>query len=197
MAVEADPCHDANVAEVEHARAQLIDTVRDKGYEHRDPPFELSSGKKSHDFIDGKRALASGSDLRLACQLAIDLAAEAGVEFDAVGGLTMGADHFAHGIALLADCEWFVVRKKPKGRGTDQLVEGASLEGKRVLLTEDAVTTGGSIQKAYEVATDQGATVTGAVTLIDRGETGAGFFAERDVWYCPLLTYRDLDIEPV
>lgn len=185
------------MADVDQARSQLVDIVRRLGYEHRDPPFELSSGRKSHDFIDGKRALAAGSNLRLACQLAIDLAAGAGIEYDAVGGLTMGADHFAHGIALLSGCEWFVVRKEPKGRGTDQLVEGAELEDKRVLLTEDAVTTGGSIQKACEVVTDEGATVVGAVTLVDRGDSGARYFIERGIWYCPLLTYRDLDIEPV
>jgi orotate phosphoribosyltransferase len=197
MTADPPPCHDALVGDIEARRRRLAEIVRELGYEHRAEPFTLSSGKLSHDFVDGKRALAAGDNLRLACQLTIDLASHDGIEFDVVGGLTMGADHFAHAIALLAGCEWFVVRKQPKGRGTDQLVEGASLEGKRVLLTEDAVTTGGSIQRAHDVVVDEGGKVVGAMTLIDRGDTGAAFFDDRNIWYCPLLTYRDLGIEPI
>ena len=49
----------------------------------------------------------------------------ADIEFDCVGGLTMGADHLSHVIAVLAKTRWFVVRKEPKGRGTNKLIEGA------------------------------------------------------------------------
>jgi orotate phosphoribosyltransferase len=183
--------------DIESRRRQVAELVLQYGYERRDEPFELASGQLSHDYIDGKRALARGSDLELACELAVDLAERDGIEFEAVGGLTMGADHFAHGIAIVADCDWFVVRKTPKGRGTDKLVEGTDVTGKRVLLTEDAVSTGGSIQRAYEVVTDEGGKVVGAMTLIDRGDIGAAFFDALGVWYCPLLTYRDIDIEAI
>ena len=110
----------------------------------------------------------------------------------------MGADQFAHVVAVLARSEWFVVRKEPKGRGTDKLVEGARVgPGTRVLLVDDVVTTGGSIRKAYEAIVALGATVVAAATLVDRGDVAARFFAERAVPYAPVVTYRDLGIEPL
>jgi len=109
---------------VNELRAAVLDLVRSKGLRHFDEPVQLSSGEYSQDFIDAKRALAQGRDLRTACEAMAEMVADAGVEFDAVGGLTLGADQFAHGIALVADKAWFVIRKQPKGRGTDQWVEG-------------------------------------------------------------------------
>ena len=78
----------------------------------------------SHDFIDGKTALAKGEHLELACRAMIDAMDNLGVEWDAVGGLTMGADQFSHVTAVLARKKWFVVRKEVKGRGTNKRIEG-------------------------------------------------------------------------
>lgn len=184
----------------EQRRSQLLEVVRELGLIQFDEPRQLSSGEMSRDFIDAKRALAAGSDLRLACQVIAESIATQGIEFDAVGGLTLGADQFSHGIAtwLADDTEWFVIRKKPKGRGTDQLVEGAQLRsGSRVLLVDDVVTTGGSIQQAYRNVIDTGAVVAAASTLVDRGEVAAAFFAEHGVPYSPVFTYGSLGIEPV
>lgn len=188
---------DATPTELEAWRSQLVEIVRAKGYEYRAEPFELSSGRLSHDFVDGKQALARGEDLALACRYFAARAAAEGVTYDAVGGLTMGADQFAHGMAIVTGCDWFVVRKAPKGRGTNKVLEGAAIDGRSVLVCEDAVSTGGSILKAIEAAHDHGATVVGAITLIDRGEAFAPLMAERGIWYVPAMTYRDLDIEPI
>jgi len=177
-------------------RDQLIEIVREKGLTRFDEPVRLASGQMSREFVDGKAALAHGADLELACRALLEAVGD--IEFDAVGGLTMGADQFAHVVAVLAGTNAFVVRKEPKGRGTNKLVEGARVgPGTRVLLVDDAVTTGGSIQKAYEEITRLGATVVGAVTLVDRGDVAGPFFRSRDVPYFALVTYRDLDIEPV
>lgn len=178
-------------------RARLTDVILEKGYEHRDEPFELSSGELSHDFIDGKRALAQGTDLALACRCFLEQARRAGIVFEAAGGLTMGADQFAHGIAVISGCRWFVVRKQPKGRGTNKLVEGAEIAGRSVLLLDDVVTTGGSIVKALAAVQGEGANVVGAATLVDRGDVARPFFTDRGIWYDSVLTYRDLDIAPV
>lgn len=174
----------------------MIEIVRERGLVRLPEPVALSSGQLSRDFVDAKAALARGQDLQEACLALVESAGA--VDFDAVGGLTMGADQFAHVIAVLAGKDWFVVRKEPKGRGTNKLVEGARLSATtRALLVDDVVTTGGSIQKAYEVVTGLGVKVVAAVTLVDRGEVAARFFARKEVPYFPLVTYRDLGIEPV
>lgn len=185
-------------ASFDELRAQLLRIVLERGYKRLPEPVKLASGQLSLDFVDGKEALARGSGLALACHAIVKLAESKSVEFDAAGGLTMGADQFAHGVSLLADCEWFVVRKEPKGRGTNRLVEGARLEaGKRVVLVDDVVTTGGSIKRAFEHVTDTGATVVLATALVDRGDEAESFFGERGIPYVPLLTYKDLEIAPV
>src|SRR4051812_457098 len=184
-----------SLAELQSA---VIDIVKKHGLEHRDEPFRLTSGEISHDYMDGKKALARGEHLREACLALIALAANEGVEFDAVGGMTLGADSFSHGIAVLTGVPWFVVRKQTKEHGTARRIEGAALSpDNRVLLIDDVATAGGSILAALEAVQAVGAEVTLAVTLVDRGEQTALKFAELGVRYRPLLTYRDLGIAPV
>lgn len=177
---------------------QLLRVVMEKGYKRLDEPIRLRSGELSEHFIDGKQALADGADLELACKALLELVADAGIEFDAVGGLTLGADQFAHGAAIVGRTRWFVVRKERKGRGTNKLVEGADIgTGTRVLLVDDVVSTGGSVQQAYHGIIETGADIVAAVTLVDRGDVADRFFADNQVPYFPLLTYRDLDIPAV
>jgi orotate phosphoribosyltransferase len=177
---------------------QLLDVVLAHGYLKLDEPVRLRSGELSAHFIDGKKALADGEDLELACRALLELVAEAELEFDVVGGLTLGADQFAHGVAIVGRKKWFVVRKQRKGRGTNKLIEGAELgTGVRVLLVDDVVSTGGSIKQAYDGIIENGADVVAAVTLVDRGNVARRFFKELGVPYLPLLTYEDLDIPPV
>lgn len=179
-------------------RDQLLQIVLREGYLRLEEPVQLRSGQWSQDFIDGKRALARGEDLELACRYILERLESAGIDFDAAGGLTMGADHFSHGVALVGRKRWFVVRKQAKGRGTNRRVEGAELgPGVRVLLIDDVVSTGGSIKDAWQCVADTGAEIVAAVTLVDRGEVAAPFFAEAGVPYFPLLTYQDLGIVPI
>ncbi len=86
-------------------------------------PVLLASGESSRDFIDAKVALSRGEDLKIACEALLE--SIGGIDFDAVGGLTMGPTSSAHVLAMLAGREWFVVRKEPKARGTNKVVEGA------------------------------------------------------------------------
>ena len=110
----------------------------------------------------------------------------------------MGADPLAVGVAAVAGSTWFSIRKAPKQRGTNQLLEGAPIgTGSRVLLLEDVTTTGGSAQKAYEAVCDTGAEVVAVASVLDRGETARRRFEALGVPYFPVLTYHDLGIDPV
>jgi orotate phosphoribosyltransferase len=175
-----------------------FDLIRTRGYEHREEPFRLASGQLSHDYIDGKYAIDTGERLTIVSRAVADLAVRSGIEFDAVGGLTMGADPLAHGIAMVTGSAWFSVRKEQKSRGREQWVEGTRLEpGTRVLLVDDVISTGGSTETALDRITPLGVVVTGVIPMVDRGDVAAGRFAKRNIPFAALVTYRDLGIEPV
>lgn len=179
-------------------RREVIALVRSRGYERRDQPFKLASGQLSHDYVDGKYAVDNGKRLELVSRAVVEETKRLGVTFNAVGGLTMGADALAHGVAMVSGCEWFTVRKEPKPRGREQWVEGARLDSThQVLLVDDVVTLGGSILQAYERVLSTGASVVAVVPMVDRGDAGVRLFARLKVPYAALVTYRDLEIEPV
>jgi orotate phosphoribosyltransferase len=183
---------------VSDLRQQAIALVLERGYERRQEPFKLASGQMSHDYVDGKFAVDNGERLALVSRAIIELAAQEGMDFTAVGGLTMGADALAHGVSILSGAAWFAVRKEPKPRGREQWVEGARLDGSdRILLVDDVVSMGGSILKAYDRVVATGAVVVGVIPMVDRGESGCQLFSDLSTPYVPLMTYRDLGIEPV
>jgi len=179
--------------------ARLLEIVSDPvALRHLPEPIRLASGEMSRDFIDAKVAVDDPDDLDFVGQAMVAEARRANVEFDAVGGLILGAVPFTFAVAGAARCKWFLIRKEPKGRGTNRWIEGARITtGMRVLLVEDVVTTGGSIRDAFERVGLEGGKVVFATTLVDRGDQAAGFFAGAGVPYAPMLTYHDLGIEPV
>lgn len=184
-------------------RTLLRDIISANGYQQFAQPIHLSSGVTSRDFIDTKVALSGGDNLAVACQEMLwangvfDLDATTD-KFDAVGGMTMGADHLAHGMALIGGFRWFSIRQAPKGRGTNQLIEGADLApGDRVLLIDDVVTTGASIRRAYQHLIGRNVVIVGATCLVDRGDDTTQFFSTVQVPYVALLTYEDFNIDPV
>ena len=179
-------------------RQHLLEILKEKGLRRLAVPIELASGELSSDFVDGKEALAHWSDLKVAGDAIVETLRAAGIDFDAVGGLTLGADALAVSIAASANSRWFFVRKEPKKRGTRRVIEGAQITaGDRVVLVDDAVTSGGSILQALDAAIEAGATPVAAVTLVDRGEIATPKFAARGIPYFPMVTYRDLEIVPV
>jgi orotate phosphoribosyltransferase len=192
------PAADRRASQVSQLREQVVTLVKERGYERREEPFRLVSGQLSHDYIDGKRAISSGDGLRLVAEAIVELAADEGVDFDAVGGLTMGADPLAHAVAVLTGKAWFSVRKSAKQHGKQKLIEGCELTpDTAVLVLDDVVTTGGSIEQALDAIDELQARVVLAVTLVDRADVAARRMSERGIVYRPLATYRDLDIDPV
>ena len=132
----------------------------------------LSSGQHASWYIDLRRILLSGGSAPLAGR--VMLAATADLDYDAVGGLTLGADpvatammHAAAGQGRKLDA--FVVRKSEKGHGLQRRIEGPDVAGRRVLAVEDTSTTGGSVLTAVEALREAGALVTGVAVLVDRG----------------------------
>ena len=98
-------------------------------------------------------------------------------DFEAVGGLTLGADPVAvamlHAAAAVGErLDAFVVRKAGKAHGLQRLIEGTPVEGRRVLAVEDTSTTGGSVLTAVEALREAGAEVVGVAVIVDRA-TGA------------------------
>lgn len=177
-------------------RDSIIATVARWGYEYRDMPIRLSSGEESHDYVDAKRALSRGARLSEVGRAILELAD--GIEFEAVGGLTMGSDPIAMAAAIAGDKLWFSVRKEPKAYGKQLLIEGAELEkGMPVILVDDVATTGRSILQALSALDEVGASVVLAITLVDRGEGTRKKLEARGVRYEPIMTYRDLGIQPV
>ncbi len=161
-------------------------------------PVVLASGELSRDFIDAKLAVDDADDLEMVGAAMAAAARQAGITFDAVGGLVLGAVPFTFAVAQATRSRWFLIRKEPKGRGTNRWAEGARIgPGTRVMLVDDVITTGGSIQLAYDRVRMTGAEVVIATTLVDRGDQAAAFFQDAGVPYVPMLTYRDLGIEPI
>ncbi|MGO9198069.1 MAG: orotate phosphoribosyltransferase [Acidimicrobiales bacterium] len=181
-------------------REQLRDLVLERGYERREEAFLLSSGGTSRDYVDLRRAVSRGADLELAGRAVAEALESAGVEFDVIGGMTMGADPVAHAVAMLTGRSWFSVRKAQKEHGTGRRIEGASLGDRtRAVVFEDTVSTGRSLLDALDVIQATPAQVVAVCTMLDRGEAMSARLSSLDtpVPYIRVLTYEDLGIEPL
>ncbi|MFI7005978.1 orotate phosphoribosyltransferase [Streptomyces sp. NPDC050145] len=154
-------------------RDALLQQIKDKAVVHG--KVTLSSGLEADYYVDLRRVTLDGEAAPLVGQVLLDLTAE--LDFDAVGGLTMGADPVA-GAMLHASAargqrlDAFVVRKAAKAHGMQRRVEGPDIKGRRVLVVEDTSTTGGSPLEAVQAVREAGAEVVGVATIVDRA-TGA------------------------
>lgn len=176
-------------------RAVLVDLVRTRGYEWREEPFALSSGGTSHDYVDCRHVVAAGGPMRIVGQAIIDIVE---VEWDVVGGPTMGADPLSHAVAMLTGAEWFSVRKAAKGHGRGASIEGHRLvPGERVLAVEDTASTGTSLLDAIARVTEMGVEVVAATALLDRSPVVAARFAAAGIPWLPLLNWEDIGIAPL
>ena len=173
-------------------KARLAELVKELAVVHG--KVTLSSGKEADYYVDLRRATLHHEASRLIGALLRELTAD--WEFAAVGGLTLGADPVATSImhAEGRDIDAFVVRKEAKKHGMQRRIEGADVEGKKVLVVEDTTTTGNSPLTAVAALREAGAEVVGVATVVDR-ETGAGdVIAAEGLEYRSLLGLGDLDL---
>lgn len=151
-------------------RDDLLAVIRRQAVVRGD--FVLSSGQRAAWYIDLRRVLLDGRAAPLAGE--VMLAATADLAYDAVGGLTLGADPVAAAMMHAAAAQGrvldaFVVRKEEKAHGLQRRIEGPEVAGRRVLAVEDTSTTGSSVLTAVDALRAAGAEVVGVAVVVDRG----------------------------
>ena len=134
--------------------------------------FILSSGRHSSSYVDLRRVLLDGRLAPLAGRVLLNATAD--LAYEAVGGLTLGADPVACAMMHAAasrgtPLDAFVVRKAEKTHGTQRRIEGPDVAGRRVLAVEDTSTTGSSVLTAVDALQEAGAEVVGVAVLVERG----------------------------
>jgi orotate phosphoribosyltransferase len=132
----------------------------------------LSSGKEAEYYVDLRRVTLDSIAAPLVGEVMLELTKD--LDFEAVGGLTLGADpvatammHVAAGNGRKIDA--FVVRKAEKAHGLQRRIEGPDVKGRKVLAVEDTSTTGGSALTAVEALKEAGAIVVGVAVIVERG----------------------------
>ena len=154
-------------------RADLIEHIKNLAVVHG--KVTLASGKEADYYVDMRRVTLDGAASPLVGRVMNELVAD--LDFDAVGGLTLGADPVATAMlharaASGGRVDAIVVRKAAKAHGMQRRIEGAAVAGRRVLVVEDTSTTGGSPLEAIEAVRAEGGEVVGVAVIVDRN-TGA------------------------
>ena len=147
----------------------------------------LSSGATSMHYINCKPVALSNEGIKL---LAPTMLKHVDPDSGAVAGVTLGGDPLATGVSITSPhLDALIVRKEPKGYGTQAMIEGPLLPtGTVVTLLEDVVTTGGSAVKAVKVLRDAGYVVNKVVCIVDRRENGEDPFTDERLELVSLYT---------
>ena len=174
-------------------RDELLAAIKAKAVIRGD--FVLSSGQRTDLYVDLRQILLNGQLAPLAGRVMLSLTWDLG--YEAVGGLTMGADPVATAMMHAAarrgtPVDAFVVRKKEKEHGLQRRIEGPGVTGRRVLAVEDTSTTGASPLAAVDALLEAGAMVVGVAVLVDRG--AREHVTERGLPYRAAYDLSDLGI---
>lgn len=194
MCMDSNPFVDADL---DALRARLAEIIKEKSIKIAPPgePFILTSGQKSNYYINGKLTAGDPEGLYCLARLILDEAKE--LHAEAVGGPTLGADPIVGAIAALSflaetPMPLFIVRKEAKQHGARQQIEGSDIAGKKVVMVEDVITTGGSVFKAINVVKELGCEILKVICLVDREQGGREAFAEAGIPYQPLFFISEL-----
>jgi orotate phosphoribosyltransferase len=176
-------------------REQLLEQIKANAIVHG--KVILSSGKEADYYVDLRRITLSAVAAPLVGRVMLDLVKE--LDFEAVGGLTLGADPIAAAMLHAAGergrkLDAFVVRKQGKAHGLQRRIEGPDVAGRRVLAVEDTSTTGGSVLTAVEALREAGAEVVGVAQIVDRATGAAERVAEQGLPYLYVYGLKDLGL---
>jgi len=150
--------------------------------------FTLASGKKSNFYVDCRKVTLHPEGSKLIGKLVLEKIN--GLNVDAVGGLTMGADPITSAVVTLGNIPGFIVRKKEKEHGTKQKIEGIIEPGWSVVIVEDVATSGGSALQAINAVEEFGAKVVKVIAVVDREEGAAEALKGYD--FDPIFKKSDL-----
>lgn len=176
----------------ENKRAELAALVKELSVVYG--RVTLSSGKEADYYVDLRRATLHHRAARLIGELLRELTAD--WDYDAAGGLTLGADPVGSAIlhAPGRPVDSFVVRKEAKKHGMQRRIEGPEVAGRRVLVVEDTTTTGNSPLTAVAALREAGATVVGVATVVDRNTGAEKAIRAEGLEYRSLLGLSNLGI---
>ena len=160
------------------ARNELKEEILKKAVVHG--KVILSSGKEADYYVDLRRVTLDSTAAPLVGEVMLELTKD--LDFEAVGGLTLGADPVATAMMHVAaqkgrKIDAFVVRKAEKAHGLQRRIEGPDVKGRKVLAVEDTSTTGGSVLTAVEALKEAGAIVVGVAVIVERGARSRVEFA--------------------
>jgi orotate phosphoribosyltransferase len=173
------------------AQAALAAALREHAIEKGE--FTLSSGGTSSWYLDGRQVTFRGDCVEIVGEAIVEALGD--VEFDAVGGLAVGAIPVALAVAFVTGKRSFAVRKEAKGHGVGGRIAGPLDPGDRVLVVEDTSTTGSAVLTAVDAISEFGCEIVAASLLLDRGGRLGDVLEARGVLYRPVLVAPDLGYE--
>ncbi|NHB84587.1 orotate phosphoribosyltransferase [Tessaracoccus sp. HDW20] len=176
-------------------RTDLIEHIRNLAVVHG--KVTLASGKEADYYVDMRRVTLDGEASPVVGRVMNELVSD--LDFDAVGGLTLGADPVATSMlhakaAAGGRLDAFVVRKASKAHGMQRQIEGTGVEGRRVLVVEDTSTTGGSALTAVRAVREAGGEVVAVAVVVDRGTGAAEAVAAEGLEYRYAVDLDDLGL---
>jgi orotate phosphoribosyltransferase len=154
--------------------------------------FVLRSGKRSDRYFD---KFLFETDPALLKRLGEELASLVPKATQRLAAPELGAVLLGGAVSMATGLPLLLVRKEPKAYGTARQIEGRFVEGERITVIEDVVTTGGDSLRSVQVLRDAGLDVIHLVVVLDRGEGGEDNIREAGIPYSPLFRITDLDLD--
>lgn len=183
--------------EAPQAAERLRDLLAERSF--RTGEFTLSSGRTSRYYVDCRTTTMHAEGQALLGRVGVERLERAELWPELIGGMTMGADPVSYAVAGESwrrgkePIHAFSVRKQAKDHGRGRRIEGCFEEGRRVVVAEDVITTGGSALDACRAVRDAGGEVVGVLVLVDREEGGREALEDEGHLVLPLYTAGELE----